>query len=96
MLAIVINTLVVESPETRRGGGEGRADVLSILQTDRSEILGPNQRLTLSQQKIEARWPHAAIYKDVKNMWECTLTSQYIFTTLYLVKHKYIIIRGPG
>jgi len=55
MLAIVINTLVVESPETRRGGGEGRADVLSILQTDRSEILGPNQRLTLSQQKIEAR-----------------------------------------
>jgi len=29
-------------------------------------------------------------------MWDCTLTSQYILTILCLIKHKYLIVCGPG
>jgi hypothetical protein len=64
-----------------------------------SEFWGPNNVL-LEQNDLSVRsttQQQADILSstaEVNNMWNCTLTSQYIFTTLYFTKHKYIIIWG--
>ena len=81
-----------------RNSGVG-AVIFSVLQTDRTDVWGPNNVL-LEQHDLPVRsttQEQADILSsttDVKNMRDCTLNSQYIFTNLYLTKHKYIIIWG--